>query len=172
MGRLFDGVDALLENRAAARYEGEGAALLEALGTETEKAPEVLRPYRLAFYEEAGIRRFDMRPMIGQIAAEREAGVPAGVIAGRFMETMASMALDQCLHLNEERYPVVLSGGVFQNRCLLERISALLEGEGFSVYCHRRVSANDQGLSLGQLAIAQRSEEYHVLSSSAKDNKN
>ena len=172
MGRLFDGVDAILENRAAARYEGEGAALLEALGAETERTPEALGPYRLAFYEEAGIRRFDMRPMIGQIAAEREAGVPAGVIAGRFMETMASMALDQCLHLNGERYPVVLSGGVFQNRCLLERISALLEEAGFSVYCHRRVAANDQGLSLGQLAIAQRSEEYHVLSSSAKDNKN
>ena len=172
MGRLFDGVDAILENRAAARYEGEGAALLEALGAETERTPEVLGPYRLAFYEEAGIRRFDMRPMIGQIAAEREAGVPAGVIAGRFMETMASMALDQCLHLNGERYPVVLSGGVFQNRCLLERISALLEGAGFSVYCHRRVAANDQGISLGQLAIAQRSEEYHVLSSSAENNKN
>ena len=56
MGRLFDGVDAILENRAAARYEGEGAALLETLGAETERTPEALGPYRLAFYEEAGIR--------------------------------------------------------------------------------------------------------------------
>ena len=169
MGRLFDGVDALLEGRARARYEGEGAVLLEAL---EEAGREAACPYPLAFYEEAGVRCFDTRPMIKQIVLDKQARVPSADIARRFMETLAAVALEQCLHLNTGKHPVVLSGGVFQNHFLLERVRTLLEEAGFAVFCHRRVAPNDQGISLGQLAIAQRSEEYRVFGSAVKDNKN
>ncbi len=169
MGRLFDGVDALLEGRARARYEGEGAALLEALGT---AASTSVCPYPRVFYEEDGVRRFDTRPMVKQIILDKQTRVPSADIARRFMETLAVMALEQCLYLNTEKNPVILSGGVFQNHFLLDRIGTLLKEAGFAVFCHRRVAPNDQGLSLGQIAIAQRSEEYRVLSSAVKDNKN
>ena len=56
--------------------------------------------------------------------------------------------------LNPYRLPVVLSGGVFQNRFLLHGVASLLEEKGFAVYTHHRVSANDEGIALGQLAIA------------------
>ena len=36
----------------------------------------------------------------------------------------------------------------------LNRVSRLLARDGFTVYCHRQVSANDEGICLGQLAIA------------------
>ena len=48
----------------------------------------------------------------------------------------------------------MLSGGSFQNRYLMRRLPAALEKEGFAVYRHRRVSPNDEGLSLGQILIA------------------
>jgi hydrogenase maturation protein HypF len=51
---------------------------------------------------------------------------------------------------------VALSGGVFQNARLLDDALATLEGHGFEVYSHRRVPANDGGLSLGQAAVAAR----------------
>lgn len=159
----------MLEGRARARYEGEGAVLLEALG---EAGREAACPYPLAFYEEAGVRCFDTRPMIKQIVLDKQARVPSADIARRFMETLAAMALEQCLHLNTGKHPVILSGGVFQNHFLLERVRTLLEEAGFAVFCHRRVAPNDQGISLGQLAIAQRSEEYRVFGSAVKDNKN
>jgi hydrogenase maturation protein HypF len=49
---------------------------------------------------------------------------------------------------------VALSGGTFQNLLLMEQVVELLTGKGFTVYRHRRVPANDGGLSLGQAVLA------------------
>jgi hydrogenase maturation protein HypF len=49
---------------------------------------------------------------------------------------------------------VALSGGVFQNRLLLEQLVTQLEAMAFQVYINRRVPPNDGGLSLGQIAVA------------------
>jgi hydrogenase maturation protein HypF len=49
---------------------------------------------------------------------------------------------------------VVLSGGVFQNRLLLERTSHLLRDQGLTVLSPSATPANDGGLSLGQAVIA------------------
>ena len=76
------------------------------------------------------------------------------LLALRFMATLVCMAAEQCIALNPDRLPVVLSGGVFQNRFLLHGITSLLEENGFTVYTHHQVSANDEGIALGQLAIA------------------
>jgi hydrogenase maturation protein HypF len=51
---------------------------------------------------------------------------------------------------------VAMSGGVFQNRLLLEQTTALLEGRGFTTLINRLVPPNDGGLSLGQAAAAAR----------------
>jgi hydrogenase maturation protein HypF len=47
-----------------------------------------------------------------------------------------------------------LTGGCFQNRILTERAAARLGRAGFEVLLHRRVPANDGGISLGQIAVA------------------
>ena len=49
---------------------------------------------------------------------------------------------------------VALSGGVFQNRMLLERALPLLEEQDFSVYTHHQVPPSDGGISLGQALVA------------------
>ena len=48
----------------------------------------------------------------------------------------------------------MLSGGVFQNRLLLERTSALLVVAGLRVLVPERLPANDGGISYGQTAVA------------------
>jgi hydrogenase maturation protein HypF len=50
--------------------------------------------------------------------------------------------------------PVVLSGGVFQNAFLVDRTVAALTARRHDVYLHRRIPANDGGLSFGQLVMA------------------
>jgi hydrogenase maturation protein HypF len=49
---------------------------------------------------------------------------------------------------------VVLSGGVFQNRLLLEQVAARLGAAVMTVWTNREVPANDGGISLGQAALA------------------
>lgn len=149
MGRLFDGVYALLTGRTEAGYDGQAPALLEALAEGA--APVEL--YESAYYEEDGVRRFDPRPLIRALAAAKAAGASPAALAAGFQQALCQMALDQCRALNPDRLPVVLSGGVFLNRALLEGVTALLEEAGYRVYTHKRVSPSDEGLALGQLAI-------------------
>ena len=49
---------------------------------------------------------------------------------------------------------VVLSGGVFQNRLLLERTWELLAERGLRVLVPRLLPPNDGGIAYGQAAIA------------------
>lgn len=153
MGRLFDGVYALLSGRQAVSYEGQGAVLLEALAL---GAPEESGVYPIAFYEENGVCRFDTRPMLRRLAGEQAAGQSCEAIAMRFHNTLAQMALRQCEAIRRETglSRVVLSGGVFFNQILLRKTTGLLEAADFAVFRHRRVSTGDEGIALGQLAIA------------------
>ena len=148
-GRLFDGVYALLTGRVTAGYDGQAPALLEALAEGA--APAAL--YTPAFYEDAGVRFFDTRPLIRALCTGKAAGTDPAALAAGFQQALCAMALDQCRALNPDKLPVVLSGGVFLNRALLDGVTARLEGAGYRVYTHKRVSPSDEGLALGQLAI-------------------
>jgi hydrogenase maturation protein HypF len=47
-----------------------------------------------------------------------------------------------------------MSGGVFQNKYLLEKSLYLLTVNRFKVFINNQVPSNDGGVSLGQLMIA------------------
>ena len=49
---------------------------------------------------------------------------------------------------------VVLSGGVFQNQLLLQRVKRLLAGDDLEIWVNHAVPPNDGGISLGQAALA------------------
>lgn len=151
MGRLFDGVAAILGIRTHCSYEGQGAILLEAAA-----AGGVEEAYP-ADMDAGDIFAFDWRGMIRAITQDVARGVDAGHIAAKFMNTLISVGTAQCVYARGRTGlgRVVLSGGSFQNMYILRRIRARLEAEGFEVFCHRRVATNDEGLSLGQLMIAQ-----------------
>ena len=169
IGRLFDGVYSLLTGVSAVSCEGEGAVLLEAM----QRPGAAGRRYPLVFYVEDGVRRFDFRPLVRAVVRDRDGGVPLPAIARGFHDALCEMALDQCRALNREGLPAALSGGVFLNRTILDGVSARLTAAGFAVLTHRRVSPGDEGLSLGQLAVAARQTEQrrtdHVSRSSAQN---
>ncbi|MBR4474303.1 MAG: carbamoyltransferase HypF [Oscillospiraceae bacterium] len=150
MGRLFDGVSAILGIRERCSYEGQAAILLEAAAGEDEGA------YPVILEDDGGILRFDWREMIRAIVKEKETGTDTAVSAARFMNTLIEAAALQLEAAAKETglKRVVLSGGTFQNQVLMHRLPARLEACGLTVYHHRRVSCNDEGLSLGQLRIA------------------
>ena len=116
------------------------------------------------------MRRFDFRPMLRALVRDRDADVPLAAIARSFHETLCDLALTQCRALNPDRLPVALSGGVFLNQALLDGITDRLTAAGYSVLTHRRVSPGDEGLCLGQLAIAAwKRRKNHVFGSSTEN---
>ena len=117
------------------------------------------RDYPTAYGPEGEVRRFDTRPLVAAVCADIAAGVSPAAIARGFMDALARMAREQCRALNPDRLPVVLSGGVFLNQYLLRAATRLLEGDGYAVFSHHRVSASDEGLALGQLALAARARQ-------------
>ena len=147
MGRLFDGVCAILGIRRRASYEGQGAVLLEA-AADTRETGE----YPFSFYDAQGVLTLDWRDMIRALVSD---GAGAGVRAARFMNTLISAAAEQLRRVSRETGlgRVVLSGGVFQNMYIMNRLPERLRRMGLEVYTHSRVSCSDEGLSLGQLMI-------------------
>ena len=161
VGRLFDGVCSMITGRETMDYDGEGPALLESFAlreTPPEDKDFDVLPENM-FYTENGLRIFDTRPLIRRVFTEAAEGKEKGEIAEGFMDTLIRAALSQCVALNVEKYPVVLSGGVFLNRYLLAGMTCALENAGFRVYTHHRVSPSDEGICLGQIAVGAAARE-------------
>jgi hydrogenase maturation protein HypF len=152
IGRLFDGVAALLGIRRRPGYEAAAAMLLEARAEEARA--DVVEPYPLplAPRDPGAPAVLDFAPLLQSVAADRLAGAPVAGCAARFHETLAAAAVAQAAGAGRDR--VVLSGGCFQNRRLARRVRARLEAAGFSVHAPRLLPANDGGLSSGQAAVA------------------
>ncbi len=154
MGRLFDGIAAILGIKEICNYEGQAAILLEAQAGESSDS------FPLAFETESTgtgerILRFDWRPMIRELVRQKDSGTPVAKLAAMFMNTVAAMASEMACDAAEKTGldRVVLSGGSFQNQYIMHCLPSLLQERGLKPWWHRRVSCNDEGLSLGQLMI-------------------
>ncbi|HEX2944588.1 MAG TPA: hypothetical protein VHT96_01380 [Clostridia bacterium] len=151
MGRLFDAVAALTGTCHVNRFEGQAAMLLENAASGLSG-----KAYGFDLSDRDDIYVIAIQRLVSEIMDDVMSGVPAGIISARFHETAARMVEEVCLRLRADTGlgRVVLSGGVFQNMRLLSSSMARLRDRGFEVFVHRRVPANDGGISLGQAAIA------------------
>ncbi|MFZ5646628.1 MAG: carbamoyltransferase HypF [Bacillota bacterium] len=151
VGRLFDAVAALAGLRMSISYEGQAATELESIADESCGAG-----YDFTVMERRGLLEIDPAPVIAGVVEDLLAGRGLPEISARFHNALAGVVLSVCSRIREaaNTEEVVLSGGVFQNLLLLDRAQRRLEEAGFKVYTHRRVPANDGGISLGQAVIA------------------
>ncbi|MBO0782543.1 MAG: carbamoyltransferase HypF, partial [Ktedonobacteraceae bacterium] len=150
LGRLFDAVAALIDLRNEVIYEGQAAIALEVLACQaSEEAARQCYPFEIN-------GQMDVTPMLRAMVSDIQQDVPPSHIARRFHHSIAELLATACLLVREQTglQTVVLSGGVFQNRLLLERLVWRLQQMAFHVYLNRRVPPNDGGLSFGQLAVA------------------
>ena len=114
---------------------------------------------RGAYPIEIGDGPIDPRPALLDLRQDISCAVPLPVVSARFHNGVVRMIIEVCKAIWRQTGIdiVALSGGVWQNMTLLNSTVPALERAGFSVYIHRRVPANDGGLSLGQAAIAHHS---------------
>jgi len=102
-------------------------------------------PYSVSFAE-----------TIKGVVADAAGGTAAGLISARFHNTLAGVITAAAHRAREEQGLdiVVLSGGVFLNRTLLEKAEAQLIDDGFRVLRPLLYSPNDESISVGQIAFA------------------
>jgi hydrogenase maturation protein HypF len=151
MGRLFDTVAALCGLRGQINYEGQAAIELEACCDRSERGR-----YPITLAVRGGMLVIDPAETIRAIAADLARGEPVGRIASRFHAAIAQVTVEACSRAASERgtETVVLSGGVFANRRLIEQATAGLAAAGLRILTPRRLPANDGGIAYGQAAVA------------------
>lgn len=144
-GRIFDAVSALLMLCPRASFDSEAPMRLEsALSVITND-----------FYPFTTGDTVCLKDTFQEIIRDIDRS-DISLISARFHNTIAQIILDVCKKMRRETglKEVVLSGGVFQNRYLLEKSLYLLSMNKFKVYTNQLVPANDGGISLGQLLAA------------------
>jgi hydrogenase maturation protein HypF len=153
MGRLFDAVAALAGVRTAVTYEGQAAIELERACDPHERGR-----YPIALDSADGALVIDPRELIRRVCADIAAGVSPSRVGSRFHAAIAAVTVDACSALAErnDTEVVVLSGGVFLNRRLLEAADAGLHQRGLRVLTPERLPIGDGGISYGQVAVAAR----------------
>jgi len=144
IGRLFDAVAALCSLGKTVTYEGEAAIALEGLASDCDRMDE---GYSWSGNDAAGV--------IAAIVEDLDAGVHRSLVAYRFHCAVADFVVSTCARLREQTGvdSVALSGGVFQNRLLVELLLPMFDASEFRVIRHSQVPPNDGGISLGQVAI-------------------
>ncbi len=131
VGRLFDAVSSLLGVCQVMSFEGESGMLLEEL-----YAPEVQGSYHFT-YEDGVV---DILPIVQGIIEEKD----VSVAVSKFFHTLVEMIA--VFYGKYDDLPLVLSGGVFQNRVLLELILEKFP----DAYIPNLFPPNDGGIALGQ----------------------
>lgn len=152
LGRVFDAVAAVLGLGSFNHFDAQLPMALESLAR-----PDIDDGYEFDLYRNGGEPlQLDLRKaimgVVGDVRNERD---PA-VISAKFHNTLAVAltAMAKAARKSTRLEVAALSGGVFCNRVLTDRLVTLLKQEGFRVLLNRDVPANDGGLALGQAAIA------------------
>ena len=170
-GRLFDAVSAILGIRRASTYEGEAATALmySAMRGKTQaagslaaltglcRARDDLRQNRRE--EVGGQPQPDVLPteaLVRALVLAKLDGAGSEELAYEFHRELAQMIVRETVSLSERTgvKTAALTGGVFQNRLLLELVEKGLQAEKIQVLRHHLVPPNDGGIALGQALYA------------------
>jgi hydrogenase maturation protein HypF len=175
-GRWFDAFAATLGlHSEQVQYEGQAAIALEILATPrfTDERPYPLTPTLSATAPALPYLLHPCKSSLGErgldsvtilswqglwqaVLTDLKGGVDKARIAARIHQSLVAATVELLNELSRQTGAdsIVLSGGVFQNRLLLEGVSNQLQRLGKTVLSPQRYPMNDGGLALGQALIA------------------
>jgi hydrogenase maturation protein HypF len=160
VGRLFDAIASLLGLVQRCSFEGQAALRLEAAamaalaGVPVRLAPAAGAGYTLAICPQGSGEPWllDWQPLLEALLHDLNVGRPVEAIALAFHQALAQLLPALAGQLGAKR--LLLSGGCFQNRLLLELAVECLAQAGIEAVWPQRIPCNDGGLALGQLLAA------------------
>ncbi|NTW32243.1 MAG: carbamoyltransferase HypF [Bacteroidetes bacterium] len=150
VGRIFDGVAAILGLRSVVEYEGQAAIQLEQIATDN------FDPLTYVLNNNNDVLEIDFLSAIKELAEYKLKNVSNSKLSMSFHLMLANIVRDVCNEIRSKTFirEVVLSGGVFQNELLLKTCNKVLAENNFKVYSHSTIPPNDGGISAGQAVIA------------------
>ncbi len=145
-GRLFDAVSAMINLCPVSKFHAEAPMRLES----------VIDSNCNEHYDFSFDTTISFTNTIKGIIEDFKAGVSISVISAKFHNTIINIIFAIVSEMSKSTgiNKVVLSGGTFQNKYILERTESVLTKQGYKVYAHNKVPSNDGGIALGQIAIA------------------
>ncbi|NLJ26679.1 MAG: carbamoyltransferase HypF [Deltaproteobacteria bacterium] len=148
-GRLFDAVSALIGLRDSVTYEGQAAIELEQVMEADDGS------YEGIVTREQETLILDPYPMVAEVAGEVKRKQGVGIISARFHNGLVNLLSEGIRRAREDTglNRVAMSGGVFQNAYLFDKLHSELMQQGFQVYSHMEVPTNDACIALGQAYI-------------------
>ncbi len=152
IGRLFDAVSALLGLCHYSSYEAEAAIRLENI-----ISAKVKEKYNYSINCDNGYYQVCYKSLLEEILDDIDFKVSNKVISAKFHNTIVQIIIDMVskISLDYNINKVVLSGGVFDNNYLLKNTLKRLKDMGMNVYINEQIPFNDNGLSVGQITIAE-----------------
>jgi hydrogenase maturation protein HypF len=152
LGRVFDAVAAMVGLGSYNYFDAQLPMALEAI---IEGNVEESYGFELLSSADEAVQ-LDLRKMIEQLIGDIRAKTDRGLISAKFHNCIADSLLAMAHKARQKTGldTVALSGGVFCNRYLTNRLVRLLKESDFHVLFNREVPSNDGGISLGQAAIA------------------
>ena len=156
-GRLFDAVSALLGACRNATYHAEAPMRLEALIDKSDQTIDIY-PFEIK-------NSISFKSTFKNMISDLRLGISSSVISSKFHNTIVELVVSMATKVKKEKglNKVVLSGGTFQNRIILEKSENRLKNNGFEVFTQSDIPSNDGGIALGQIAIAAKRRELGVL---------
>jgi len=155
-GRWFDAFAATLGlHSEQVHYEGQAAIALEILATPLF-ADEQPYPQAWVIDRSGELSVLSWQGLWLAVLADLKRGADKARIAARIHHSLIAATVELLSELSRQTGidRIVLSGGVFQNRLLLEGVSGELRRYGKTVLSPQRYPMNDGGLALGQAVIA------------------
>ncbi|MEI8037157.1 MAG: carbamoyltransferase HypF [Verrucomicrobiota bacterium] len=145
VGRLFDGVGALLGLGERNLYEGQLPMAVETAALGAPIDGEAL-PFRVGPAASSASWEIDWSPAIAPLLDHPPR--QAGRVAAAFHRGLVAAALEICQLAGVKT--VVLSGGCFQNALLRHFAQSRLSNAGFSVLAPRELPPHDGAIAAGQ----------------------
>jgi len=151
-GRLFDAVSFLC-GIAPGEMEFEAEAPMR---LESAADPECRETYDFSIHGDNPPYKVSFRKTIRSLLTDVNNDVPVPIISAKFHNTLSRIILviAESARKIYQIDTVVLGGGVFLNRLLLETTTRMLESSRFKILRPVLYSPNDESISLGQIAHA------------------
>ena len=136
VGRLFDAVASFADILHIQSYEGETGLQIEQNYDKT-----IIESYSYEIVED----KIELSSMIKQIILEKN----KKQICSKFINTIVQIILN--ISNTHKDLPIILGGGVFQNKTLLEILIDKFQEQNREFYYNKDIPLNDAGISVGQI---------------------